>query len=735
MAIGDVFAWVWDNFGREGLSWGWTAAQWKRAGDRYAERIKEDYGTLIVLGQANRKPLTDMYTYVQVLPDHVTALKRYGHNVLMEQFMLRRSYRPENVQPYKGQTLVQQGDDLFVLGKPGAGKTTLLKKLAIETVEGELKRKVDRKWVSRLPKKVQNKLLKQTEVMRFPVFIGLKEHSDSSRTLLESVEHELMQCRFPEGATPFIQHLLHSGRALVLLDGLDEVNTEGRQRENLLDDIQVFMRTYRESQFVITCRVAATDYSLDGVRYVEMADFNEQQIQMFVRNWFDDKVRAEDCIAELERTENKELRELAQSPLLLGLLCVAYDETNTFPQRQVEIYEDAINALLRKWDNRRRIERDGIYKGMPHGRKVHLLSQVAAKSFQDNRLVEHRHYWTNQISFYMAKLVDDPIDVDHDAILQAIASQHGMFVERAKNYFSFAHLTFQEYFTAKYIVERGKYAELMEHANDTRWRQVFLLVASLPAEVDALFLLFANHVELMLKDAHNVLKMLRWTEDIVAVTMMQTSIKLPALRAYIFASASANVSSRTIISARASASVRSNVSTQANINAQAVDKLRAIKLDADIAKVYVKAFDVARIDTVIRNIDKSIIDNIVRDIKGIQFETLKSYYPEVQEIEYQLKYLRVPSIQDSSKLWNDFANNLYIILVHYRNLVGLTLVYEMIEQKRGELRELWLMKQEARMLQVYTEATKLYVDCLQLAVLDNRAAAEARIFALPAAKS
>ena len=72
-----------------------------------------------------------------------------------------------------------------------------------------------------------------------------------------------------------------------------------------------------------------------------------------------------------------------------------------------------------------------------------------------------------------------------------------------------------------------------------------------------------------------------------------------------------------------------------------------------------------------------------------------------------------------------------MILKDFHDLVGLSLVYETIEQKRNELDSLRFDRNEAKTLETYAEATKLYVDCLQLAVLDDRAAAEARIFALP----
>jgi predicted NACHT family NTPase len=68
--------------------------------------------------------------------------------------------------------------------------------------------------------------------------------------------------------------------------------------------------------------------------------------------------------------------------------------------------------------------------------------------------------------------------VDSWAVLKSIESQHGLLAERAKEIYSFSHLTFHEYFTAKNILNLGHIAlqELISHISEKRWKEVFLLV-------------------------------------------------------------------------------------------------------------------------------------------------------------------------------------------------------------------------------------------------------------------
>lgn len=74
------------------------------------------------------------------------------------------------------------------------------------------------------------------------------------------------------------------------------------------------------------------------------------------------------------------------------------------------------------------------------------------------------------------------MELDTGAVLRSIEAQHGLLVERARGIYSFSHLTFQEYFTAKHFVDSsGSQAleNLANHITESRWREVFLLTAEM----------------------------------------------------------------------------------------------------------------------------------------------------------------------------------------------------------------------------------------------------------------
>jgi predicted NACHT family NTPase len=339
-----VGAWLWDKYGKSvtdkaagAVKATWEKFKWNDAAEKYREKIKRLYGTIQIMGMSQPAPLDDIFTDAYML-DKPTAFARHDIECLKQ--LSADPIKPPQTKRINGLRLVKERRKLFILGKPGAGKTTFLKYVAVKAAE-------------------------QT-IDKVPIFISLKEWADSRKELMPFIADRFDVCDFP-AAQSFIEELLKSGIAVVLFDGLDEVNEESGQRDSQTHEMNRFVEKYDRAQCLITCRIAASDYTFKPFTYVEIADFTESQIEKFVSNWFRNKEGKKDeetgrrFLTELYKEDNRGLRDLARTPLLLTLLCLAFNETLTFPQRQVEIYEEALDALLKKWDSSRRIKRDEVY--------------------------------------------------------------------------------------------------------------------------------------------------------------------------------------------------------------------------------------------------------------------------------------------------------------------------------------------------------------------------------------
>jgi predicted NACHT family NTPase len=457
-------SWLWEKYGARTISKvtdatkaKWSKLSWPEQERRYKARLLDEHSTTKLLGNPKEIRLDLIYTDVYVL-DQVSAFRRLDVEDMKKQ-QFNRTGLPAYVIRKPLLKIAEESKRIYILGKPGAGKSTFLKTVVRLSCEGRIDKTA--------------------------IFVPLKRWSDSSKSLLEFMADEFAICDFPD-AQLFITELLTAGQAIVLFDGLDEVSNSDSQRQKAIHELSQFSRKYHNSKILLTCRTAATEYSFEKFTYVEIADFTPEQQESFISKWYSDRPDSrEKLLNEWRAKESEGLVDLARTPLLLALLCLAYDATLTFPRRRVELYEEAVNALLRKWDSSREIPRDEVYRGLSHNRKEQMLRRLALETFKDAEILISKRRLINLIESYLSELPPDDISqgVDGLVVLQAIEAQHGLIIERAHEIHSFSHLTLHEYFAAKKIVESTKGDEIVAlmraKAIDDQWREVVLMVSSL----------------------------------------------------------------------------------------------------------------------------------------------------------------------------------------------------------------------------------------------------------------
>jgi predicted NACHT family NTPase len=378
---------------------------------------------------------------------------------------------------------------------------------------------------------------------RLPIFITLKQFAETEGkpSLLEYITQMFSDC---DVSADQIAVLLKHGKTLVLLDGLDEVKDEDNNR--VIKQVRDFSDKFRTNHFVMTCRIAAKDYTFDKFTEVEVADFDDKQIATFARKWFQAKepAKAKEFIQQLG--ENNRIRELATNPLLLTLFCLVFEELAKFPRLRSELYEEGVDLLLRRWDETRKIEREQVYKNLSLQHKKDLLSQIALTTFQQADYFFKQKQIEQYIYDYIRNLPDaqkDPeaLQLDSEAVLKSIEAQHGLLVERAHKIYSYSHLTFQEYFIARkiaiscnsYIPKQQAWQILIDNITETRWREVFFLVVEMLPSAGCLLFFMKQAIDVLLVDDEKLQQFLYWINQKSCLT--QPPLKRAASRALYFA--------------------------------------------------------------------------------------------------------------------------------------------------------------------------------------------------------
>ncbi|HIK12875.1 MAG TPA: NACHT domain-containing NTPase [Oscillatoriaceae cyanobacterium M33_DOE_052] len=371
---------------------------------------------------------------------------------------------------------------LMLLGKPGAGKTTFLQYLTLQCLRGDL-----------CPTHI-------------PLLLPIRDWVAAAQKNgdFDLINYISQKFKHLQITTDQITTILHSGRAFLLLDGLDEVSPS--HISEIGQEIHVFSETYYQNPLVITCRLAADQYRFRGFTYVELADFDGDQIAAFVSKWFGAACKgnpetarhlAAQFMEKLDLPENAPMRELAGTPILLTLMVSVFFTKADFPKKRSKLYEAGLDILLSRWDEARGIQRHYSYRNLSLSHKIQLLSQIAAATLPLGSYFFEQNQIEAIIADYLAALSDignlENSRQESAAVLKAIEVQHGLLVERAKGIYSFSHLSFQEYFTARNIVQwpdsqmqREAIQELAAWLGDSRWREVFLLTAEMLRNADPL---------------------------------------------------------------------------------------------------------------------------------------------------------------------------------------------------------------------------------------------------------
>ncbi|PZV08477.1 MAG: histidine kinase [Leptolyngbya sp.] len=428
------------------------------ASGQYVQNYEQRHGNLKVVCVRMDAPvrLDEVYTAVQVLERSQVG---YFESAATLQDLFRekgRGFEFQKIERQDGITVANQQQYLMVLGSPGVGKSTFLRKVGLEALK-------------------QKKGAFQHECL--PVFLKLQDFNSTEITLDQLIIHEFATCGFPEPEKT-AKSFLQKGKLLILLDGLDEVATDHVDRA--ITQIQNFGDRHRNNRFIASCRIAAYKSGFQRFKDIVIAAFDDGQIEEFIRHWFRlEPEIASQCWDLLKQTEYAATKELAQTPLLLTLLCVVYDESQNFPKNRAAVYGEALDVLLKKWAAEKRLKRDPIYRELSPELEQILLAEIAYTSFAADQLFFSKREVTRQIKDFLVNNLNAPQHLDGEAVLTAIEVQQGLFVERARDTYSFSHLTFQEYLTAQHLAQQPDLMQALveQHLTDDRWREVFLLVA------------------------------------------------------------------------------------------------------------------------------------------------------------------------------------------------------------------------------------------------------------------
>lgn len=158
-----------------------------------------------------------------------------------------------------------------------------------------------------------------------------------------------------------IRRLMREGRAVVVFDGLDELE-DGRHRLEAVGVIDQLAATEPLTRIVVTSRrVGYRAARLDQDLFDEFSilAFDPDRSHAYVTKWLtaQDEVPAGDRHELIHSfiKESESISDLVSNPLLLAFICILYRGHRTIPRRRVDLYRSCVELLLYAWDKARGI--------------------------------------------------------------------------------------------------------------------------------------------------------------------------------------------------------------------------------------------------------------------------------------------------------------------------------------------------------------------------------------------
>ncbi|WP_437924524.1 NACHT domain-containing protein [Sorangium sp. So ce291] len=359
---------------------------------------------------------------------------------------------------------------LLIVGEPGSGKSTLLAYLATRAARGELATPTSRR-----------------EPASIPFLVPVRALQDPPASP-EGIAHAV-------GAEAwFVEAALRRGRALLLIDGLDEARTQVAGK--VLPALTATLDAYPGNSVIVTTRPAAApgqdETAPRGFARARLLPMTRDEVGVFIDRWclaaelslnkpreqaeIDARAAADDLKERVRAS--RAIEKLAETPLLCSVICVVHRFLGQrIPERRVALYEAITNVLLYEWDRAKFAEGAAIGKLDAHAKRA-LLARLALSMHRARVAELPAEEVVKRLAAHLPDLGRQ--EEEAAAIVAEIRDRNGVLVERAPGSFAFSHLTFQEYLAAMELVNAHAYDQLLRNYKDKWWHEVIVLSAGFP---------------------------------------------------------------------------------------------------------------------------------------------------------------------------------------------------------------------------------------------------------------
>jgi len=317
-------------------------------------------------------------------------------------------------------TLVEKNQRIVITGTAGSGKSTFCRSVFVDLVEK--------------PQGI------------FPVFVELRNLNSEEGFGLFNYVLKMLQEFESELTKSQLEDLLKLGKVLLIFDGFDEINNDKKSAYEA--ELTALANKYRKIMILVSSRPDNRFGSWESFFQYDVLPLDKEKALCLVRKLnYDEQVKSK-FLAALEDDLYDRHESFAENPLLLTMMLLTYEQIAEIPNKVHLFYEQAFLTLFNKHDSLKSLYKRKSWSGLPLDDFKKVLSAFSVLGYVDKKYTfseeELHEFITNAggvfgVEFDPKYFINDLLDS------VCILQRDGLNI-------TFTHRSFQEYFTALFLV-------------------------------------------------------------------------------------------------------------------------------------------------------------------------------------------------------------------------------------------------------------------------------------------